>query len=182
MSAMFYRAVVQVVLLFGAETWFLTAEMSQNMEGLHVGLLRQVMGKKENRERYGTWISEAAAKVLKESGTQILGEYIDKWKASVAEWVALRKIQYIYNMETGYEREGRRRDPWGRQTESRKQLITTLEDILAASRARSWESGRRGEGRRGKEAAESDSRRDGTQYAGTETGDARVGKLSCVET
>ena len=32
----------QVVLLFGSETWVMTAEMMQKLEGLHVGFLRQV--------------------------------------------------------------------------------------------------------------------------------------------
>ena len=35
----FYRAVIQVVLLFGAETWFLSAPMAQRLEGVHVGFL-----------------------------------------------------------------------------------------------------------------------------------------------
>ena len=34
-SAIFYRAVVQKVLLFGAETWVLLEEMSWNLEGVH---------------------------------------------------------------------------------------------------------------------------------------------------
>ena len=46
---MFYRAVVQAVLLFGAETWVLLAEISRNMEEVHVGLIRQVMGQKAKR-------------------------------------------------------------------------------------------------------------------------------------
>ena len=57
-----------------------------------------------------------------------------------------------------------------------KQLSATLEDILAATRARRWESGMRSEGGGGREVAESDAGIDGPQYAGTETGDARVGK------
>ena len=47
-SAMFYWAVFQVVLIFGAETWVLSAEMSRNMEGVHVGFLRQMKGQKES--------------------------------------------------------------------------------------------------------------------------------------
>ena len=35
-----YREVVQAVLLFGVEPWFLLVTMSKNMEGLHVGFLR----------------------------------------------------------------------------------------------------------------------------------------------
>ena len=79
MSAMFYRAVVQAVLLFEEETWVL------NLEGVHVGSLRKMMGQKANRHREGTRRSEAAEKLLKEAGTQILGAYIDKWQATVAE-------------------------------------------------------------------------------------------------
>ena len=42
----FYHAVVQAVLLFGAETWMLLATMSKKLEGMHVGFLSQVTRKK----------------------------------------------------------------------------------------------------------------------------------------
>ena len=48
-SEKFYCAVVQEVLLFGSETWVLTAAMLQKLEGVHVGLLCQVMGMKDQR-------------------------------------------------------------------------------------------------------------------------------------
>ena len=38
-SVKFYRAVVQAVLLFGAETWVLSTEMLTKIEGVHMGLL-----------------------------------------------------------------------------------------------------------------------------------------------
>ena len=41
------------------------------------------------------------AKVLKESGTQTLGAYIDNQQATVAEWVALRPIPEIYDRYMG---------------------------------------------------------------------------------
>ena len=84
---MFYREVVQAVLIFGAKTWVLLESMSQNMEGLHVGFLKHITGQQTKQQRDGTWRREAAAKVLKESGNQPLGAYIDKWQATVAEWV-----------------------------------------------------------------------------------------------
>ena len=40
----FYRPVVQAMLLFGLETWDLTAAMLQKIEGVHMGFLRQVAG------------------------------------------------------------------------------------------------------------------------------------------
>ena len=75
---MFYREVVQAVLLLGAETWVLLAAMSRKFEGLHMGFLIQLKGQKSKRQRARTWRSAAAEKVLKEAGNQTLGKYIDK--------------------------------------------------------------------------------------------------------
>ena len=46
----------------------------------------------------------------------------------------------------------------------RKQMSATLEEILAASMARNWEYGRRGDGGGGREVAESDAGSNGTWY------------------
>ena len=54
-SAKFYHAVVQAVLLFGSETWVLTAAMIQKLEGFHVSFLRQVTGMKGRRLRDEAW-------------------------------------------------------------------------------------------------------------------------------
>ena len=40
MSAMFYLAVVQIVLLLGAETWVLAEAMSRKMYGVHMVFLK----------------------------------------------------------------------------------------------------------------------------------------------
>ena len=42
-SAIFYRAVVQSVLLFGEETWVWSEAMSRKIEGVHMGLLQRIM-------------------------------------------------------------------------------------------------------------------------------------------
>ena len=133
----------------------------------------QITGQKAKRQRDENCQSEAAEKVLKEAGNQSLGAYIDKWQATVAEWVALKPILEIFDKETGYEGGGRRREPWWRKTVDQKQLSATLKEILAAARARHWKSGRRGEGGGGRDVAESesDAGSDGPQYSGTETGD-----------
>ena len=51
---------------------------------------------KSKRQRYGTWISAAAARVLKKAVNKILVKYIDKRQATVAEWVALRMILDVF--------------------------------------------------------------------------------------
>ena len=98
------------------------------------------------------------------------------YQVSVAEWVVLQQILEIYNREMGYKRGGRRCETWWRQTAAWNQMSATLEHILAAARARRWESGRRGEVGGGREVAESDAWSDGPWYAGTEIGDTGVGK------
>ena len=45
-SEKFYCAVVQAVLLFGSETWVLTAAILQKLEGVKSSFLRQVIGTK----------------------------------------------------------------------------------------------------------------------------------------
>ena len=77
----------------------------------------------------------AAESVFKEAGNQKLGMHIDKPQAKVAEWVELRPIYEVCDTETGYEGGGRHRDPWWKQPAARKQLMDTLKEILASSRA-----------------------------------------------
>ena len=44
--SMFYRAVIQAVLLFGSETWILLEAMERKVEGTHTGFLRKIMWKR----------------------------------------------------------------------------------------------------------------------------------------
>ena len=173
---MFYWAVVQAVLMFGTKACVLLVAISQNLEGVHVGFLRQMTGQKAKRQRDGTWRIEAAEEVPKESVTQTLGAYIDKRQATVAEWVTLRPILEICDRETGYEGGGRRRKPWWWQTVAQKQLVMTLEETFLAARERLWEFGRGGKGRGVRDIAKSDAGRNGLWYDGMETCDACVGK------
>ena len=96
------------------------------MEGVHVGFLWKITGKRAVQWGYRTWRQVASEKVLKNTGTQSLGEYIDRIQATVVELVVLRTILEVCNRETGYEGGGRRRDPWWWKTAARKQLSATL--------------------------------------------------------
>ena len=63
-STKFYRAVVQAVILFGSETWVLSAPMIQRLEEAHVGFLWQVVRKKAKRLRDEYWRQVMAKTVL----------------------------------------------------------------------------------------------------------------------
>ena len=43
-AAMFYRAVVQAILLYGSEIWVILIAMERKVEGTHTELLRQITG------------------------------------------------------------------------------------------------------------------------------------------
>ena len=68
----FNCAVVQAVLLFGSETWVITAAMSQKIEGVHVVFLRQVTGNKTQWTWDHSWRKVAVESVLQAAGTQQL--------------------------------------------------------------------------------------------------------------
>ena len=117
-------------------------------------------------------------KVLEKAGTHSLGTYIDRRQAPVAEWCALRPILKVCDRDTGYEGGGRRREPWWRQTASRKKLSASLKETSAVARERRGKSVRYGGGGGDRDAEESKdgAGSDGSQDAGMETGDNYVGE------
>ena len=46
---MFYREVVQAILMYGSEMWVISVEMERKVEGTHTGFLIQVTGKRARR-------------------------------------------------------------------------------------------------------------------------------------
>ena len=78
------------------------AAISKNLEGVHMGFLRQVTGNASKWQSYGTWESATAASVLKEGGIHTHRTYIYKLQATVAKWVVLRPILEVCDMETVY--------------------------------------------------------------------------------
>ena len=52
--AIFYRAVVQMILLYGLDMWVLLATIGRKVEGIHTGFICQIRGKRFRRLRYGT--------------------------------------------------------------------------------------------------------------------------------
>ena len=69
-SALFYREEIQALLMFGLESWVLSDAMIQEVEGTHVGFIRNITGKRERRQSNRTWETLAADEVLWAAGTQ----------------------------------------------------------------------------------------------------------------
>ena len=119
-AEMFYRAVDQAILLYGSETWVISAAMERKVEGTHIGLLRQITGKRARRLGDGTWETPGAEEVREVAQTQSAMTYIGRRQATVAQWVALRPLFGVFAREKGYEEGGSRREAWWRQEATEK--------------------------------------------------------------
>ena len=54
-SGMFFKSLVQQVLLFGAETWVVTPRMEKALSGFLHGAARRLTGRQARRGRSGAW-------------------------------------------------------------------------------------------------------------------------------
>ena len=103
--------------------------IERKLEGTHIGLLRQITGKRARRLGDGTWKTPGAEVVREAAGTQSAMTYIGIRQATVAQWVVLRSLFKMCAREKGYEGGGRRRGAWWRQEAAEKQLRATLSGI-----------------------------------------------------
>jgi hypothetical protein len=105
-SAMFCKAVVQTVLLFGSEYWVLTASMLGlgKIEGFHQQIARQFMGRVPVYLRSeGTWQYQPLGNAIEEAGLFSMDEYITRRRNKMVYYVATRSI---YTMCHETERRG----------------------------------------------------------------------------
>ena len=101
-AAMFYRAVIQAVLLFGAENWVFSVVMDRKVDGTHTGFLRKITGKQAQLLPDGTWETPRAEAVREAAGMQLVMTYIGRRQSTVAQWVALWPIFELCTGKKGY--------------------------------------------------------------------------------
>ena len=104
---MLYRAVALAVLIFGSETWVLSAEMDRKVEGTHTGFLKNIMRKRARRIADETWEMPGVEVVRETVGTQSTMTYIGRQQETVAQWVTLRPIFEVCAGDKVYEGVGR---------------------------------------------------------------------------
>ncbi len=75
-SAKFYKAVVQSVLLYGSKTWNLTKTVLARLEGFHIRAAYRMAEKhKPRKEPNQMWVYPATEDVLKECGMHSISHY-----------------------------------------------------------------------------------------------------------
>ena len=90
---MFYKAVVQAVLLYGSETWSLSASSMKSLEGFHyIAACRMARVNRPRKDRDGTWTYPSKDALYDEVGLFPIAHYIKVRRQSVAAYIVNRPI------------------------------------------------------------------------------------------
>ena len=85
-------AVVQVVLLFGSETWVMTRRLDKSLENFHHRAVRRMAGMGPKCKRYGTWVYTPIGVELSMVCLEEIGVYISHHQNMVVQYIATRPI------------------------------------------------------------------------------------------
>ena len=90
---MFYKAVIQSILLYGCETWVITTPMLRMLRGFHLrAAYRMAKVNKPRKLDDGEWYYPPSEEVFAEVKMHSIDYYIEKRRTSIAEYVATRDV------------------------------------------------------------------------------------------
>ena len=90
-AGMFYKAIVQAVLLYGSETWVVDPPMLNVLESFHNRVARKITGRMAYLDR-DTWIYPPIKETLEKANLYPVAHYIHVRQAHLADFVATRPI------------------------------------------------------------------------------------------
>ena len=91
---MFYKAVVQAVLLFGSESWVLTPPTIKMLLGFHIRSTYRMarVNKLRKDPQSGIWTYPVSALALEEVGLETIGYYIQVRRQHIAAYIVDQPI------------------------------------------------------------------------------------------
>ena len=89
---MMYKAVFQVVLLYGREKWAVTEEIMAVLEVFYHSIARQIVGLKVRKIDGGEWVWASVKVALETTGIWEIRGYVRGRKAKIIKYVAGRPI------------------------------------------------------------------------------------------
>ena len=92
----FCVAVVQAVLLFGSEIWFLTLRLYKALAGFHHRAARRMAGMVPKRHPDGTWVYPPIVAALEMVGLEEIRESIALRQNKVAQYIATCPIMVFF--------------------------------------------------------------------------------------
>ena len=88
MSGKCFKAVVQQVLLFGAETWVVTPRMERALNSFMYGAAKRITGRQPRRGWDGKWFYPSLEGAMKEAGFKDVWTSIKTRQNTVAQYIA----------------------------------------------------------------------------------------------
>ncbi len=83
---MFYKAIVQAVLLYGSKTWSLSPSSMKRLEGFHIRAAWQMSGKRPERNVDGSWTYPRLEKVLEAVKMKSIAHYVGVQQQTIANF------------------------------------------------------------------------------------------------
>jgi hypothetical protein len=90
-AAIFYKVIVQTVLLYSCECWTITPQLLKILEGFHKRVLRRITGKMPKRV-HGVWVYPPIGEVLARAKMDPIEVYIRSRQNRMVQSVALRPV------------------------------------------------------------------------------------------
>ena len=91
-SGSFFKAVVQQVLLFGAETWVVTPKMERSLSEFLHGAARMLTRRQARRGKNGEWYYPSLEGAMREAGLTYIRKSIANRQNTVAQYIATRPL------------------------------------------------------------------------------------------
>ncbi len=90
--SVFYKATVQLILLFGSKTWNLSPVSLKSLEGFHIRAAWRMAGKRPMKLPDGTWTYPNLAAVLDEVRLKTIAHYIGMQRQHIASYIVDKPI------------------------------------------------------------------------------------------
>jgi hypothetical protein len=88
----FYKAIVQLILLFRSKTWMFSPVSLKSLEGFHIRASWRMAGKRPMKLTDGTWTYPNLAAVLDKVGLKTIAHYISVRRQHVASYIVNKPI------------------------------------------------------------------------------------------
>ena len=87
-----YKGVAQSVILYGRESWVVKGEMLKVLERFHHQAAQRITGMTEKRGAGVEWECPSVVEATEAEGIHLIGVYISRRQATIAERVSCRPI------------------------------------------------------------------------------------------
>ena len=95
-----FKAVVQQVLLFGAEMWVPTPRIERALESFMHGAARSIMGRQPRRGWDGKWFYPSLREAMREAGFEEIRKVTTRRQKTVTQYIVTRPIMDLCERST----------------------------------------------------------------------------------